>query len=239
MINIKMNNVTISGNNVTMLNGVLINGSSTVKAQKFDEKKEVDARNVEKITIGSTIADVKISVSNSSKMEVHFYGEANVDGNIEFNTHMKDRGELEVTVDFKGNCYNGNLKLDVTVPRKTFEAISTLTQSSNITVEEHVSTYYLTLRTKSGNVNTNADFNQVYVQTMSGNVRVHVNAKQNIVTQISTMSGNVVAEFNNIGYIGHLTTSSMSGRVRNYHKARKGYEAEAYISTMSGNITIS
>ncbi len=238
MINIKMNNVTISGNNVTILNGLIINGGGNTKAKKFDERKVQDARNVERITIDSSVADVKISVSNSQKVEVHFYGEVNVDGNIEFDVRMKERGELQVVAKLKGNCYNGNLKLDITVPRKRFKAISAVSRSADITVKESVQTYNLKLRTQSGDVRSDASFEQVNVQTMSGDVELYVDAKQNIVTHISTMSGDVVAHFNNIGYIA-LTTNSMSGTIRNCHKSRDGYEAEAYISTMSGDITIS
>ena len=51
------------------------------------------------------------------------------------------------------------------------------------------------------------------------------------------MSGDVSAEFNNIGHI-NLSTSSMSGDVRNRHKESRGYNADVYISTMSGDIRI-
>ena len=51
------------------------------------------------------------------------------------------------------------------------------------------------------------------------------------------MSGYVSAEFNNIGHI-NLSTSSMSGDVRNRHKESRGYNADVDISTMSGDIRI-
>ncbi len=72
---------------------------------------------------------------------------------------------------------------------------------------------------------------------MSGDVELYIDAKENISVGISTMSGDVSAEFSNVGYID-LSTSSMSGNIRNRHKGATGYTANVDISTMSGDIRI-
>ena len=89
MINI--NGRIFSGSTVTIINGRMVKGGGTGKIQKFDEKKSEDANNVEKILIDSTFVDVNISVSNSSSVEAYFYGQAEVDGDVNFDVRMVNR----------------------------------------------------------------------------------------------------------------------------------------------------
>lgn len=233
---ISINGRVFSGSNVTIINGRVINGGGIGKTQKFDERKSEDCSNVEKIAIDSTFGDVNVSVSNSSKIEAHFYGEADIDGNVNFDVRVVNH-ELKITLKSTGNCFNENLKLDVTIPKKTFKVISAKSSSADITLNEGVSTDYLKVKTESGDLETNATFNNVSVTTMSGDVELCIAATQDINVEVSTMSGDVSAEFNNIGYI-NLSTSSMSGDVRNRHKESNGYNADVDISTMSGDIRI-
>lgn len=233
---ISINGRVFSGSNVTIINERVISGGGTGKTQKFDKRKSEDCNNIEKIAIDSTFGDVNVSVSNSPKVEAHFYGEADVDGEVNFDVQVVNC-ELRITVNFTGNCFNGKMKLDVTVPQKTFKVISAKSPSADITLNEGVSTDYLKVNTQSGNLKTNATVNNVSISTMSGDVELYINAKENISVKISTMSGNVSAKFNNVGYID-LSTSSMSGNVRNRHKGETGYTANVDISTMSGDIRI-
>ncbi len=231
-----INGRVFSGNNVIIVNGRVISGGEIDKFQKFDERKVEDCGNIERIAINSTVVDVNVFVSNSSKLEAHFYGEANLDGDVNFDVRVVNR-ELRITLELTDNCFNGNLKLDVTIPQKIFKVISANSSSADITLNEGVSTDYLKVKTQSGNLETNATANTVSVSTMSGDVELCIDATQDINVEISTMSGHVSAEFNNIGHI-NLSTSSMSGDVRNRHKGSKGYTADVDISTMSGDIRI-
>lgn len=233
---ISINGRVFSGNNVTIVNGRVITGGGTGKLQKFDERKSKDSSNIDKIAVDSTFADVNVSVSNSSKVEAHFYGEAEIDGDVNFDVRVVNR-ELKITLQFTGNCFNGNLKLDITIPHKTFQLISAKSSSADITLNEGVSTNYLKVKTQSGDLETNATVNNVSVSTMSGDVELCIDATNDISVEVSTMSGDVSAEFNNIAHI-NLSTSSMSGDVRNRHKGGKGYTADVDISTMIGDIII-
>ena len=233
---ISINGKVFSGNNVTIVNGRVISGGGTAKSQKFDERKSEDCSNIDKIAIDSTVADVNVSVSNSSKIEAHFYGEAEIDGDVNFDVRVVNR-EFRITLQFTGNCFNGNLKLDITVPQKTFRVISAKSSSADITLNEGVSTNYLKVKTKYGDLETNATVNNVSVSTMSGDVELCIDATNDISVEVSTMSGDVSAEFNNVAHI-NLSTSSMSGDVKNRHKGNKGYTADVDISTMSGDIRI-
>lgn len=233
---ITINGKVLSGKAVTIVNGQVIMGGGIGKPRKFDESKVQDCSNIDKIAIYSTFCDVNISVSNSSKIEAHFCGEAEVDGDVNFDVQVVNR-ELRVSLKFAGNCFNGNLKLNVTVPKKTFKVISVTSSSADITLNEGVLTDYLKVKTKSGDLETNATVKNVSVSTTSGDVELCINATQNINVEVSTTSGDVSAEFNNIGHI-NLSTSSKSGDVRNRHKGSKGYIANVDISTTSGDIRI-
>lgn len=233
---ISINGKVFSGSNVTIVNGRVISGGRIGKLQNFDERKSEECSSVEKITIDSTFGDVNVSISNSSKIEAHFYGKANIDGDVNFDVQVVNR-ELRITLKSTGNCFNGNWNLDVTIPKKTFKVISVKSSSADITLNEGVSTDYLKVKTQSGDVETNATFNKVSVSTMSGDVELCIDATQDINVEVSTMSGDVSAEFNNIGHI-NLSTSSMCGGVRNRHKESRGYNADVDISTMSGDIRI-
>lgn len=233
---ISINGTVFSGSNVTIVNGLIINGGGTSKFQKFDEKKVEDCSNIDKIAIDSTVGDVNVSISNSSKFEAHFYGQADVDGDIYFDVRVVNR-ELKIILQFNGNFFNGNLKLDITVPKKTFKVISANGSSANFTFNKGVSTDQLKVKTQSGDLETYATANKVSVSTKSGDIELCIDAIKDISVEVSTMSGDVSAELNNIGYI-NLSTSSMSGKVRNRHKGINGYSADVDISTMSGDIRI-
>lgn len=236
--------IVFNGNNIT--GGNFFNGSNlgergisglwTGIPKNFDEWKSEDAGNVERISIDSISFPVNISVSNSSKVEVHLYGQANLDGDIDFDVSVVNR-ELKIAFKLAGNCYNNNLKLDVTVPHKTFKEISVKSSSAGITLNEGISTDYLKIKTQSGNLETNATFTNATITTSSGDVELYIDANKNISLEIFTSSGDVSAEFNNIGYL-NLSTNSSSGDVRNRHKAGTGYTANVDISTSSGDIKI-
>ena len=234
---ISINGNIFLGNNSTIINGQVISGSGFGKPQKFNERKSEDCTNIEKITINSTFCNVNVSVSNSSKVEAHLYGDANVDGEINFDVRVVNR-ELIITLEFKGKRFIGNLKLDVTVPQKTFKVISANSSSTDFTLNKGVSTDCLIVQTQSGDLETNATLNSCIISTMSGDVEFCIDAVQDIHVKVSTMSGNVSTKFNNIGHI-NLYTHSVSGKTRNYRKESGGYNADVNISTISGNIRIS
>ena len=164
---IVFNGNVITGGSIN-LNGRSISGLGTGKPKNFDEWKSEDDGNVEKILIDSTSIPVNISVSNTSKVEAHFYGQADIDGNIDFDFNVKNR-ELRIALEFTGNCYNSSLKLDVTVPDKTFKEISVKSSSADITLNE-VSTESLKVKTQSGDLETFATFTNASITTVGGDV---------------------------------------------------------------------
>ncbi len=232
------NGNVFSGNSVIMVNGQVINGSGfgVGTPKKFDERKFADGNNIEKIIIDTTFVNTTVSISNSSKIEAHFYGQANIDGNVDFDVRTANH-ELRIILKFSGSCCNGDLKLDITVPRKTFNTITAKSLSADITIREGVSADFLKVRTQSGDLETSATFTNLSVSTTSGDVDLYIDATKNISVEISTTSGDVDAEFNNIGHI-NLSTSVLSGSVKNRHRGGTGYTADVDISATSGDIKI-
>lgn len=233
---IKIFGNVFSGNGVTIVNGRVISGGGNAKTQKFDERKSEDCSNIDAIAVDSAAVDVEVSASNSSKIEAHFYGNAEIEGDVNFDVRVVNR-ELRITVQFTGNCFNADLKLDITVPQKTFKVISAKSMSADITLNKGVLTDYFKAKNQSGDLEAYATVKNVSLSTMSGDVELCIDATDDISVEVSTMSGDVSAEFNNVAHI-NLSASSISGDVKNRHKGDKGYTADVNISTMSGDIKI-
>lgn len=231
-----INDGIFSWRTVSFGNGRNISVEGIGELQNFDERKSEDASNVEKIAIYSTIGDVNISVSNSSKIEAHFYGQAGIDGDIYFDVRVVNR-KLMITLILIGNCYNSNFKLDVTVPHKTFKAISTISLSGDVTLSEGVSMERLKVDNQFGGLKTSATFGSASITTLTGDVELYIDAKKHINVEIFTTYGDVSVEFDNVGYID-LYACSKDGDVRNLHKNKTGYTADVDIFTIEGEIKI-
>lgn len=232
MVSIK----TLRANNVTIINGKVINGDDSISYKKFDDRKEENAHNVEKITIDSSIADVDVSVSNSEKVEAHFFGEVSADGDVKFDV-KRILNEIIVTLNFSGTSFGGNLKLNVTIPSKEFKQIFIKTNSGDVQLRENVATSGLKVKTLSGDVETNSIFRHAILKTTSGDVDIFINAISNVELAVSTMSGDIETELQNIGHV-NLSSSTMSGTTKNRHNSTVGYTADVDLSTMSGDIKI-
>ncbi len=234
MINI--NNRIISMNNVTIIGGQHSSRYGTDKMKSFDERKFEDSSKVDEIVIDSLVFDINIMPSSSSKIEAHMYGQSDIDGDINFDVHTVNR-ELIITANCTGSCFNGNLTLDILVPSKTFRAITAKASAADITLDKGVSADYLRVETAAGDLESNANFTKASISSKSGDVELYINAKKDISVEISTLSGDVSAEFDNISHID-LSSISMNGSVKNCHKGKIGYQANVKISTMCGDIKI-
>ena len=238
-MNIKNFNVIggiFSSGNTIIANGRVINEEGRGKTQVFDESKNENGDNVDSIIIDSTFVDVKILSCDSQSIEAKFYGQAYVDGKIEFDVCLVNR-ELKITLNFSGNCFNSNLQLDIFVPHKTFKTISVKSLSADVIIDEKISTKRLKVKTQSGDLETNAMFTNAFITTTSGDVELSINATEDIEVEISTVNGDVLTKLNNIGQV-NLSTSSVNGDIENRHKKETGYTADVDISTVNGDIKV-
>ena len=213
-----------------------INEGNSIYSKKFNDIKEENASFIEKITIDSSMADVDVSVSNSEKVEAHFFGEFSVDGDVKFDV-KRILNEIIVTLNFSGASFGGNLKLNVTIPAKEFKQIFIKTNSGDIRVRENIASSDLKIKTQSGDIKINSIFRHAILKTMRGDVDIFINAISNVELAVSTMSGDIEAELQNIGHV-NLFSSTMSGTIKNHHNSTVGYTANVDLSTMSGDIKI-
>lgn len=254
----KRKNNVYSRSNIIMVNGTIINGNTSPgQFKKIDENKTELAENIDKLCITSPFVDVNISVSDSSEIKAHFYGEGTFSGEIHLNTNVFMH-EMKISIESSSNfSLNGSLTLDVSIPNKTFNSISVKTTSGDIVLNNGISTSDLKINTTSGDININEDisisslkihstsgdlknyaiFTDADIKTTSGDILLFNAAKRNIIVDISTTSGDVKTNFSNIGYI-NLSTNTISGDIRNKHKNKDGYTADLDISTISGDIVI-
>lgn len=251
-----MNGNIFSGSQV-IINGRVINGGGMGKLKKYDEKRSEEARNVEKLTIQSAIANVNVYTSKTSNVEAHFYGEASLDKDIKLDIERMDN-EILVLLPYSGNCYGGKLNLDITVPYKTFKAIVVKSASADVTLNKGVSAQnininassgdvtlsegvlvqYIKVKTSSGDIETDATFTKADISATSGDIELYIDANNDVEVDISATCGDVSAEFNNISNM-NLSTNVMCGEVKNRHKSSSsGYTANVDISTTSGDIRI-
>lgn len=243
-INIKNNfGSIVNSKGITIINDRVVNEkeNKNSKLKVFNEKISEDANKVDKIVINSAFVDINVSLSNSSKVETHCYGYVDIDKDINFDVKLVNR-ELIIKVEYSGNCWNPDLRLDINVPfQKTFKLIYVNTMSGDIFLNEKVSTENLKIKTQSGNLETvYANLKNVSIETMSGKVKFIIKATTDIDVDINTISGEVNAQLHNISQIINISTNSMSGHIINrYRESSDGYTANIKISTMSGDIRIS
>lgn len=211
-------------------------GEKKKKILIFDERKFEDSTDIENIVIDLIVGEVNISVSSSSEIETHFYGEVETEGEAQFSVQVANK-ELKIAFKITDKCYKHNLKLDVVLPKKIFFEISARTLLGNIALRKNVSAYDLNLQTINGNVETDAEFADAYISTIKGNVKLNVDAQENLWVEISATHGDVVATFNNVCLI-NLYARSIHGKFTNSHNSRDGYLANVEILVMEGDVTI-
>ena len=230
--------------NTGVINGNISNGSmetnfESIPVTRFKEMKSEDAQKVERITINSTFVDVEVIASKSSKLvEAHFFGEATVVGNINFEVCLVG-SELKISLTSDTGCHiSGRLCFTVLVPEKNFQQISVNTTSADITLRENVFTDFLKVKTQSGDLDTSATFACANISTKSGDVEMFLLAQQNTDMRISTTSGDVSINLHNIRQVSFAATS-MCGNIKNHHiKTATGYYASVAVSTKSGDVML-
>lgn len=230
------NVVVVKGNNNVMVNGRILNRGDTEKKRKINEKKLVNVEGIERITIDSSVFDINIFSSESSKIEAKCYGELNIDGEVELKTYVANH-ELKIVLIINGNCYGGSLRFDVIVPRKMFKRLAAQSISANINIGKDVSAETIEAETTTGDISTLATFNNAFLDTRSGNIRCFIEAISNIRAKFSTTSGDVSAEFTKVEKV-NLSARSVAGDIENLHRAEKGYIADVKVTTVSGDIQI-
>lgn len=228
--NLCAQNVQINGRNVR------INGRDVTydEGRKIDERKVISEKGIENISIQSSLADVNITTSDSSVIEIHLYGRTSNEDKFTFINVATYKKGLAITLD---ESATGNLRLEVRLPKTTLQKIEVDSNVGDICIKENVSTNMLEMLTVSGNINVQCTFAELLTTTASGNIEISTVAERNIASAcIQSKSGNVKTEFKNVGNM-ELTMQTMSGDAKNYRTAKGGkYSANVNLNTISGDI---
>lgn len=225
--------------------GIVVVGGQVYKLEatpiylrKFDREQSEDGRTVKRIDISSEIADVKISSSDSSTVSAHLYGEAFIDGDINFAVTVQDE-ILSIVLNPLGDCINAKLSLDISIPCKTYDDILVMTSGEKkIIVDNSISVKDLVLKSKNGALFSNATFSSIFLTTSGGLTELHINPTKDISVDFSTDRGHAFLDFSNIGHLS-FSANSANGAIHNNHKEKSGYQADVKISTITGSILIS
>ena len=248
---------------VVVENGKVIKGTSwnrkDIKEQEFDERKTVLCEGVDKIILDSNIADMNVMISELSKdVETHFFGKVKTDGKVEFSV-KKLKNEIRITVKSKGNIYDTDLNLEVSLPKKNLEVLSFISDTGDISLEGEFNSTEMELESDTGKIEVNgAMFSQnvdvkndtgdvtmtgkfsvenTEIETDTGNVSLKLEAQKNICVDISTDTGDVSVELENIGCM-KIKTRTDSGSVKKSYIERGEYTAIGNIVTDTGKIRI-
>ncbi len=233
---ISINEKNFSRSKEKILKDLSMENHKIGNSRKLEEIRNENGSIIEQIKIEATCGDIKISVSNSSEVVVHLYGEVENDEDVNFDVRVINQ-ELRIILKIKENYVSRNLKLDITIPKKKFKLISASSISANFILEKDVLVESLKVTNQLGNFVTKATFNEVYVSSVKGSVEIFISAVHNITIVVSTMDGDVSIELNNIAHMD-LLAKSMNGYAKNFHKCDNGYNADLYISTIRGDIKI-
>ena len=209
--------------------------------KEFDERKSVDANDIQIININCCSADITLKPNydkDCSSIDVHFFGEAIINGSIEFSVY-KLFNELQVTITSNASFINSKLKLEINVPSKGFKTINVESKNGSVIICPDVVMQDLKVRTQNGSLYSCGVFNNVYANVMNGNIEISINNKSDLNFDVHTMNGSSIIFLYRIGTC-KIQVSSMNGKAKNnfIDSSDYPYTARGQVTSMNGSVTI-
>lgn len=209
--------------------------------KKFDERKSVDANDIQIININCCSADITLKPNydkDCSSIDVHFFGEAIINGSIEFSVY-KLFNELQVTITSNASFINSKLKLEINVPSRSFKTINVESKNGSIQICHDVVMQDLKVRTQNGSLDSCGVFKNVYANTMNGNIEIVVRSESDLNFDVQTMNGSTIIFLYKIGTC-KLQVTSLNGKVKNsfIDSSDYPYTARGRVTSMNGNAVI-
>ena len=213
--------------------------SSHARNQKIDELRMEYTSDFDTIFVQSETAEVNVSVGEqeSGFVEIYFCGETQILGCVSMNAYITSQRILVIKEELCGICDLNRLKMDITLPKKKLQALRIVSKYGDVSVRAGTLLKTLVINNEAGKVDVNATYENANISTRKGNVSLVANAKSETETKIVTLEGHVTARFENVGKL-NLFASSRNGNVLKNHIGGMGYDGEAYISSLDGNILI-
>jgi len=217
------------------INGSIFNNCGKER-QNFSETKCIDG-NINKVKIVTSSTNVSFSYSDSDNIVAKLYGSCIIINSVPVLSINKTLNELNIFIEMPNN-FIGDIALDIMLPKREYNKIIVIGQSSDVTINKILDIKSLNISTLSGNISGKVECEQIDLNTVSGNVDIILEAKSKIISKIQTISGNIVIKCNNVKSF-RLYHKTISGEVSNNHNTTKdGGNVTISASTISGNIII-
>lgn len=198
-VQISVSNIRISGNSTNISFGGNSINFKDLMERHFDDIRTESAESFDTIKINSG-CPVKILSSNTMDVEVHFFGDAYFKGNVDFNV-SQEGNKLNITVKLDGVFQNTDLQLNISIPKsKKFKKISVETTCDEIEfLDESISAEKLRISTSSGDSNVKGDFDDIKINSSSGEIDVYSKYVKNLKIETSSGDIDIGGSFKNIG----------------------------------------
>lgn len=142
----------VSGNSTVVINDCKVDGNGCKKMKDIEDKKVVNAENIQKIKVDTCSADLNvICVSGTSEIKAVLSGSVNEDSNIKLNVKEKD-GKISIGIDFDKVNRVTELKLYVFIPKKEYESISLNSGAGKVSLSGDFYSDKIKLNSSSGEI---------------------------------------------------------------------------------------
>ena len=180
--------------------------------------------------------NVTVSRDGSDYVEAHLYGKSKCPEKITLDTYV-DKRVLHIDADFESEKNEGEVTLDVTVPQKKLRTLAILTDTSNINLWGIEAEWLRIINVKGAMQIRNVTYKRGIFLTDTGRLDLIAKAQDYSKTKLQTVSGEVMAQFLNVGKI-EFDLKAAQGPFYNCHEDDGDYEAKVFVQSVSGTVWI-
>lgn len=234
-----MKSIFIHGNGNVIINGRNISSHIQRNGEKREFNKIIreKAEYIKSIHLENNCADVNISKTDGSEIVIELVGsgivtngncilEAKVEGDILF-----------ITSEIVGEFFESDIHLNILIPNSLHQFIYNIS-SGDIKINKEIFIKNIQGCSQSGDFKSYADFEYCKINSMSGNIKLFLDAKNNVSCNLDSMSGDIKIKLNNFRSL-YKKISCMNGDIDDcFESSNSLYTANLNISSMSGDIDI-
>ena len=206
---------------------------SEVEEYRLEHSDDFD---VIKIDFWLDNLNVTVSRDGSDYVEAHLYGKSKCPEKIKLDTYV-DKRVLHIDADFESEKNEGEVTLDVTVPQKKLRTLAILTDTSNINLWGIEAEWLRIINVKGAMQIRNVTYKRGIFLTDTGRLDLIAKAQDYSKTKLQTVSGEVMAQFLNVGKI-EFDLKAAQGPFYNCHEDDGDYEAKVFVQSVSGTVWI-
>ena len=180
--------------------------------------------------------NVTVSKDGSDYVEAHLYGKSKCPEEIELDVYV-DKCVLHIDADFKSGRNEGEVTLDVTVPQKKLRSLAIQSLNSDIRLENVEADWLWIINTEGNTEIKNVTYRMGIFLTVTGRMDLIAKAQSYSKTKLTTVSGEVMAQFLNVGEI-EFDLEATQGPFYNCHVDKGDYKAKVFVQSVSGTVWI-